>query len=313
MTLPAPLRAGVDAALEAQGHGRVTQASPVGGGCISETARLRTSTGASFFLKWSDGDASAGIFRAEAYSLGRLAATRTLRVPAVLAVSDPETDPGDRARGVSMAPEPRWLLLEWLEPGSATRTTWEQLGARLAALHRVRGDVDYGWPADNFIGTLSQSNSPSSSWSDFWRDRRLRPQLELALAGAAFGAAEVARFDALFAALDDILAPASEEGPSMVHGDLWSGNLHVLASGEPALIDPSSYFGHREVDLAMAQLFGGFDDRFLHAYQEAWPLADGFSDLRRPAYQLYYLLVHVNLFGGAYRAAALNALRATGH
>ena len=313
MTLPERVRAEVDAALETQRHGRLTRASPVGGGCISETARLHTSTGASFFLKWSDGDASAGIFRAEAYSLARLAATHTLRVPGVLAVSDPETRPADSAPGESTAPAPRWLLLEWLEPGSATRTTWDQLGARLAALHRTGGDGDYGWPADNFIGTLPQPNSPSTSWSDFWRDRRLRPQLELALAGSAFGAAEAARFDALFAALDDILAPASEDGPSILHGDLWSGNLHVVASGEPALIDPSSYFGHREVDLAMAQLFGGFDDRFLRAYREAWPLADGFADLRRPVYQLYYLLVHVNLFGGAYRAAALDALRSTGH
>src|SRR5688500_5026828 len=132
VTLPEGVRAAVDAALETAGHGRVLQASPVGGGCISETSRLRTSTGASLFLKWSEGDASAGIFRAEAYSLRRLAATHSLRVPAVLAVSDPETPPADGAPGESTAPAPRWLLLEWLEPGGATRTTWEQLGARLA-------------------------------------------------------------------------------------------------------------------------------------------------------------------------------------
>lgn len=204
-----------------------------------------------------------------------------------------------------------WLLLEWLEPGPANPATWERLGVALARLHRTT-DTLFGWPRHNFIGTLPQKNTPAPSWAAFWQTCRLQPQLDLALAGGVFGATEVARFEALFSALDDILAPARDDGPSLLHGDLWSGNLHVLRSGDPALIDPSSYFGHREVDLAMTQLFGGFDARFLHAYREAWPLADGFDRLRCPVYQLYYLLVHVNLFGGSYRGATLGALRAAG-
>ena len=212
--------------------------------------------------------------------------------------------------GDAAATAPHWLLLEWLEPGEPKETTWERLGAGLAELHRVRAP-DFGWPTDNFIGSLPQSNAAATSWSEFWIERRLRPQLELALASGVFGRAEIARFDALFTALPDVLAPARDDGPSLLHGDLWSGNLHVLRSADPALIDPSSCFGHREVDIAMTQLFGGFDDRFLHAYRDAWPLAPDFPR-RCSVYQLYYLLVHVNLFGLSYRGATLEAIRAAG-
>lgn len=299
MTVPLPpaLHAQLVAELDARGAGQLTAVRGVPGGCISETARIDTSLGHSFFLKWSAGNAPQGMFAAEAHALGRLADARSLRVPAVIAIGEQAGHP--------------WLLLEWLEPGDATRATWERLGAGLAALHRTT-DARFGWSADNFIGTLHQPNAPAATWPEFWRERRLRPQLELALASGAFGSAEAKRFDALLAELDDILAVAGVDGPSLLHGDLWSGNLYVTAAHEPALIDPSSYFGHREVDLAMTRLFGGFDARFLDAYRNAWPVEPGFDRLRCPVYQLYYLLVHVNLFGGSYRASTLEALRAAG-
>jgi fructosamine-3-kinase len=242
----------------------------------------------------------AGLFETEARSLAALAGTTALRVPRVVAVHDSAAESGGE----------RWLLLEWLEPGHAERATWAQLGTGLAQLHRTR-DERAGWPHDNFIGALPQDNQPLGDWAAFWRARRLEPQLRRAYDDGAFDQSEARRFDALLAALDGLLAAAAEDGHSLLHGDLWSGNLHVLRGGVPALIDPASYHGHREVDLAMTRLFGGFDDGFYDAYTEAWPLQPGHA-ARLPIYQLYYLLVHVNLFGASYRSNTLAALRSAG-
>src|SRR6185503_10430312 len=140
-----------------------------------------------------------------------------------------------------------------------------------------------------------------------WATRRLRPQLEMARARGR-EPATAAEWERLFARLPELLAPAEEDGPSLLHGDLWGGNL-LSAAGEPALIDPAAYRGHREADLAMAELFGGFDAGFHAAYQEAWPLLPGYREARRAIYQLYYLLVHVNLFGGGYGAQTAATLR----
>src|SRR5690606_17965293 len=141
-----------------------------------------------------------------------------------------------------------------------------------------------------------QTNEPSGDWPSFWRERRLRPQLDLA--AGRLDADIRARFDTLLHGLDDRLGPANEDGPSLLHGDLWNGNVH-FTDGGAALIDPASSNGHREVDLAMAALFGGFPAAFFDAYSAEWPLLTGAAP-RRPIYQLYYLLVHVNLFGGGY-------------
>lgn len=186
---------------------------------------------------------------------------------------------------------------------------WERLGTGLASLHRVRAER-HGWPSDNVIGSLPQANGWMDEWPAFWRERGLGPQLRLAYDSGWFEPSARRRFDALLDRLDEFLAPAAEDGPSLLHGDLWSGNVHPTADGEAALIDPASYHGHREVDLAMAELFGGFDTTFHDAYREAWPLADGYDEARRAIYQLYYLLVHVNLFGGGYVARTLGALGA---
>jgi fructosamine-3-kinase len=154
----------------------------------------------------------------------------------------------------------------------------------------------YGWSRANFIGPLPQSNDAADDWPSFWRTQRLEPQVRLAR--DQLGSATVARFARLLGELEPRLGPAAEDGPSLLHGDLWNGNVHFTAEGG-ALIDPSSYYGHREVDLAMAALFGGFPASFLAAYSTEWPLSAG-AESRRPVYQLYYLLVHVNLFGSGY-------------
>ena len=298
MTIPAAVRVGVNDALGQVGAGTVESIGPVSGGCISNTGHVRTSGGPDFFLKWSDA-LPAGIFRAEQASLRALVAAGGIRAPDVVASSD------DDAR-----PE-RWLLLEWLAPGRATPRTWTDFGNALAALHRSNAPAA-GWPADNFIGSLPQPNAPATDWPDFWRLRRLEPQLRRARDARQLERADIARFDRLQNALDELIGVAAEDGMSLLHGDLWSGNVHVLESGEAALIDPACFHGHREVDLAMAELFGGFDQSFHAAYRDAWPLLPGYERERRAVYQLYFLLVHVNIFGGSYRAGTLAALRSLG-
>jgi len=299
VNLPPAVREAVESAIEDR-TGRsvgITRVTPVGGGCISPTARIETADGAPFFLKWGSSELPAGMLAAEAVGLRALASAETLRVPEVLGAG------GDGAAA--------WLLMEWLPPGRPTAGTWSRLGRGLAGIHRRRSNR-FGAEADNYIGPLPQSNRESDDWAEFWRNRRLEPQVAMAMDSGLLGASDGRRFDALFGRLEALLAPASEDGPSLLHGDLWNGNVHVMESGEPAVIDPSAYHGHREVDLAMAELFGGFDRGFHHAYNEAWPLAPGYAPGRRAAYQLYYLLVHVNLFGASYVAGTRNALAAAG-
>jgi len=288
----------VEAALEER-TGRVTAitgAEAVGGGCISPTARIRTDGGDPFFLKWNPGELPDSLLPAEARGLRALAAANAVRVPEVVGVS--ESGPG------------AWLLLEWLEPGTASPGGWERLGRSLAALHRS-GAPRFGADRQNFIGSLPQDNRPLSDWSEFWRERRLEPQLRRAEDRALLGAEDRRRFDALHGRLHDLLAPAEEDGPSLLHGDLWSGNVLTLPGDASAVIDPAVYHGHREVDLAMAELFGGFGSGFRAAYEASWPLAPGYPT-RRAVYQLYYLLVHVNLFGGGYVGRTRSALSEAG-
>lgn len=289
MTLPAALRDAVEARL-----GPVRAASPVSGGCINHGVRLETA-GSPVFLKYND-DAPRGLFAAEARGLDALrdAANGVLHVPHVLAHAEAE------------AGAPAWLAMEWLAPGRRGGDFGARLGRGLAALHAAPA-AGWGWDADNFIGPLPQENRPTSGgWAAFWRMRRLEPQLALARRAGRFPGRE-ADWARLFERLPDLLAPAEEDGPSLLHGDLWGGNV-VAAEDGPALIDPAVYRGHGEADLAMTELFGGFGADFHAAYREARPLQDGY-ETRRDVYQLYYLLVHVNLFGGGYVQQTAGTLR----
>ncbi len=300
MIVPAQVVGAVEAAL-AERIGRpvrIAGADRVGGGCVSPVARVETDEGDVFFLKWGAvetyQDAPPGMLAGEADALIALGAAHNLRVPEVIAVDD--------------RPGAPWLLLEWLEPGPPRPGTWRGLGEGLAGLHHNLAET-FGWNGDNFIGPLQQANAPSGSWPEFWRSRRLEPQFRLAMDAGYLGE-ERRRFDRLFNDLDDLLGDVSE--PSLLHGDLWNGNVHILRDGTPALVDPSVYYGHREVDLAMSELFGGFGRDFYEAYQEVWPLDAAYEEGRRAVYQLYYLLVHVNLFGGSYVASVRDRLRACG-
>jgi fructosamine-3-kinase len=204
-----------------------------------------------------------------------------------------------------LAVDAEYLVLEYLDPGRPTGDFDERVGRGLAALHRA-GPERFGLDHDNFIGRLPQSNTPCDDWAEFYQSRRLEPQLRMASDRGLADTAMRRDFDRLFARLTERVGP--KEPPARLHGDLWGGNLHRDGHGEPVLIDPAVYGGHREVDLAMMRLFGGFSARVFAAYAEAWPLAAGHEE-RVSLYQLYPLLVHVNLFGGGYVGSVKRALR----
>jgi fructosamine-3-kinase len=254
------------------------------GGDINDAFEVRLADARTVFVK-TNARAAPEMFPAEARGLAFLAEPKALRVPEVLAVSSPD------------APV-RFLALELVRSGSPARGHDEALGRGLAALHRF-GAPGFGLDHDNFIGSLPQSNRAHPRWADFFENERLAPQLELAASRGRASAAMRRGFERLFSRLADLVGP--DEPPSRLHGDLWGGNLHTDESGAPCLIDPAVYGGHREIDLAMMRLFGGFGERVFSSYAEAFPLAPGSSD-RIQLCQLYPLMVHVNLFGGGYAA-----------
>jgi protein-ribulosamine 3-kinase len=276
------------AALERRFGAAVVRAERLSGGDINDAFAVALGDGRRVFVK-TNGDAPAGMFSAEARGLTWLGEARAVRVPEVLGVSDEA---------------PAFLALELLEPGPRRRDFDEALGRGLAALHRASPGA-FGLDHDNFIGSLPQSNRATARWADFLGRERLLPQLERAVRSGRATVAMQRGFDRLFPRLPELVGP--EEPPARLHGDLWGGNLHVSADGAPCLIDPAAYGGHREIDLAMMRLFGGFSERVFAAYAEAYPLGAGYGE-RVALYQLYPLMVHVNLFGGGYAASVERVL-----
>lgn len=253
------------------------------GGSINRVYKVELSTGATLVFKWKP-DPPPGFFAAEADGLRTLRQARALRIPEVHAISE------------------QGILLEWMPEGARRgtelRNAGRELGEGLARLHQTYGTA-YGYPQDNFIGLLPQPNTQTERWIDFYRDYRLRPQLQLAERLGYLNPTRRRLAERLLERLPHFI-DESVVRPSLLHGDLWAGNWLETPDG-PALIDPAVYYGDREVDLAMAHLFGGFPRSFFQAYAAAYPLAPGHEE-RRPIYQLYYLLVHLNLFGEAYGA-----------
>ncbi len=269
----------------------IRRVSSVGGGCIAHATRLDTDDG-TFFLKYGGGEV-ARTFPAEAAGLRALrAADSPLVIPAVVAA---EEEAGER---------PGFLLMEWIETGAEGEGFWEAFGRGLAAMHRHTAE-QFGFVQDNFIGRLPQRNAWAATWPAFFRHHRLGPQVQMARDRGRWQAAWNRALESLYRRLDDLLPvqPLS----SILHGDLWSGNYLVTATGQAALIDPATYYGHREADLAMSELFGGFPARFYQAYREAWPLAPGY-DTRRAIYNLYHLINHLNHFGGGYAGSVASIL-----
>jgi fructosamine-3-kinase len=271
--------------------GPIVDVQAVGGGCISHASCIITSTDR-FFLKWSHGEAGL-TFRAEAEGLEALRAPDTrLLIPRVLSARNADSS------------EPGFILMQWIETGSRSPTYWPELGLGLAELHRSIGPA-YGFRSDNFIGRIEQVNRESENWVDFFRTCRLEYQARLAQQLGRWRAEWDVSFERLCNRLGTLLP--EDPGASLVHGDLWSGNAVPGAGGEPALIDPAVYYGHREVDLAMSELFGGFPKSFYDAYDDAWPVEEGYSE-RRDVYNLYHLINHLNHFGSGYAGQVTSIL-----
>ena len=264
---------------------RIDSVTPVAGGDINTALKLTGSTGCVFAKLRPSSDLA--IFEAEAEGLKALSRCKAWKVPSVL--------------GFGEAKAQAFLLLEWLDLSpSRSEAEARQAGEALAALHRCTGE-HFGWPRNNFIGDTPQLNGESDHWARFFIERRLRPQLESAAARGFRGDLQK-HGEAIFDHAAALFLEYRPQ-PSLLHGDLWSGNLGALPDGKPALFDPAVYFGDREADLAMSELFGGLPTAFYSAYRAAWPLNEGF-EARKTLYNLYHILNHLNLFGRAYLGQA---------
>jgi fructosamine-3-kinase len=259
-------------------------ATPVHGGCIAESYRWE-SDGGPLFVKLARAD-QLSMLDAEAAGLKELAAAGAIRVPGVLAVGS--------------AGERSFLALEWIDLREGASESQARLGERLAWQHRVSAP-QFGWSRQNTIGSTPQLNDWNDDWVGFFRERRLRYQLDLA-ASYGYGGALQDR-GALLLGLMGAFFTSYRPVPSLLHGDLWGGNWSADASGNPVVFDPAVYYGDREADIAMTRLFGGFGPGFYTAYQSEWPL-DQAAGTRRALYNLYHVLNHLNLFGGGYAQQA---------
>lgn len=281
-----------DALRAAGDDGPVQEASTVGGGDINHAARLATPNGR-YFVKWHR-TPPPHFFECEARGLELLQEAGCVRVPDVI--------------GQGQAPDSRlsFLILEWIDRNGGKYTAARTLGRQLAEQHRQRYAY-YGLDYDNYIGELPQPNRRAASWVAFYRDQRLGPQRALAEQRGYLSAPRARRLDRLMERLDEWIDERRCQ-PSLLHGDLWGGNWMAALSGEPVIIDPAVYYGDREADLAMTTLFGGFPPDFYSAYSEVFPFAPGYEE-RQPLYQLYYLLVHLNLFGESYGSRVDSVLK----
>jgi fructosamine-3-kinase len=262
----------------------------VGGGSINTAIQVTAKGGHRWFCKLNDAGKFPDLFETESKGLALLAGYPSIRVPAVLACTE--------ITGTQI------LVLEWIDQGNRTDAFWKRFGEQLARLH-LTTRPDFGLDHDNYIGALHQDNTPAANWTDFFRERRLQPQVRLARKSGLLTPEAARQFDRLYERLDEIF---STEPPALLHGDLWSGNFLADAAGQPVLIDPAVYFGHRIADLAMTTLFGGFEPAFYDAYHWHYPLPPGYREQWEIA-NLYPLLVHLNLFGTGYLSNILLTLQ----
>lgn len=262
----------------------ITETDRLSGGDINKAYALTLNTGDKIFMK-ANAKSNAAFFTAEAAGLTAIAATKAISTPKIICTG---TDDGEDV-GYS------FLLLEYIKSSGKIKTYWETFARELAAMHKADVGKEFGFSQDNFIGARPQQNTPAGSWISFFRDQRLAPQFKAA--DSYFTPADRTKITKLLDNLDRFLI--EPEQPSLLHGDLWNGNVMCGSEGKAMLIDPACYVGHREADLAMTELFGGFPQTFYDAYKEAFPLQPGYEE-RRDLYNLYQLLNHLNLFGPTY-------------
>lgn len=257
------------------------QRRSVGGGCINQGYAVSDGQ-RTYFVKLNEAS-QISMFQAEMLGLQQMLETATIRVPQPI------------CWGTSGSSG--YLVLEWLEMGRGDVKSWEEMGRQLAAMHKATSGKGFGWDINNTIGSTPQINTWTIDWVTFYTKYRLDYQFKLARRrGASFPQEQE-----LLAAIPELLAHQPQ--PSLVHGDLWGGNAGSTVSGEPIIFDPATYFGDREVDIAMTELFGGFPSAFYRGYNEVWQLDSGYEQ-RKILYNLYHILNHFNLFGGNYAGQA---------
>ena len=265
---------------------RIQWVRNLSGGDINRAA-LISNGNTNWFLKYHS-NAPVGMFAAEARALTEISDQKCIRVPSPIAYSSD----GNTA----------WLVLEYLELTSNGPASL--LGEQLAALHSVT-NKQHGWSRDNYIGSTPQHNTACENWAEFWRDYRLKPQLEMAQA-ADHGDRLLSKGERLLENINQLM-DGHQPVASLLHGDLWAGNKAFTTDGQPVIFDPASYYGDRETDIAMTGLFGGFEPDFYSAYRAHSPLPDGYR-MRRDLYNLYHMLNHLNLFGGGYLSRCENMI-----
>lgn len=267
----------------------VDRLTPLSGGSINQTAKIDSSAGR-FFVKWNKASRYPGMFVAEAHGLSMLRASETIRIPEVIGISEVE--------------DVSFLFLEYIKNGSPLKSFFRNFGEKLARLHRISSSA-FGADQSNYIGSLSQSNNNADKWSDFFIAQRLKPMVSLARKSNFLTEEHLSLFEDLYLKIPQLFP---DEQPSLLHGDLWSGNFMCDSEGDPVLIDPAFYFGNREMDIAMSALFGGFSSDFYDGYNAEFPLKTGWEE-RIDLCNLYPLLVHLNLFGKAYLPDIVRGLK----
>ncbi len=260
------------------------------GGDINLSYCLFTATG-KYFLKVNDKNRYPLMFTKEANGLDKLRELCTLKIPQVI------------KHGICN--DQQYLLLEWLEKGVPQKDMWENLGKGLAMMHKQPQEY-FGLDEDNYIGSLDQNNDPHDEWHFFYSECRIKPLVKKLFDAGDLSSTDIRDMDLFCNNLKTILP---SESPSLLHGDLWAGNYMIISSGYAAIFDSAVYYGHREMDIGMTKLFGGFDQRFYEAYNETNPLEKRWEN-RLPITQLYPLLVHAVLFGGYYIDSVKNIFKA---
>lgn len=268
---------------------RVTDMEFISGGCINNTLKLETEH-EHFFIKYNS-DTGHDMFEKEFNGLSVLFNAGSIKVPEALGYGEIDGN--------------KYLLLEFIDSRSPREDFWELFGEALAGLHKNNTAENFGLDHDNYIGSLPQSNRLHRNWVEFFILERLEPQVERARELGRFDAGYAQKFRELYDKLPALLPP---ESPALLHGDLWSGNFMVGYHGEPVLIDPAVYYGHREIEMSFTRMFGGFNNEFYEVYYQSYPLIDGFEE-RVDIYNLYPYLVHVNLFGTSYLGGVDRVIR----
>jgi fructosamine-3-kinase len=269
----------------------IKNAKPVSGGCINEAIKLETNL-KTFFLKINSAKAFPKMFEADAKGLQLLLKANEIKIPSVMLYGEHN--------------DSSFLIIEWIEQGKRRKDFFEDFGRKLARLHK-HTDKYFGLNHNNYIGSLPQSNQQYENGIDFFIEQRLMKQIELASRNNAIGNSTIEQFNDLFKKLSEIIP---NEPPALLHGDLWSGNYMTDETGAACIFDPAVYFGFREADIAMTKLFGGFDSEFYEAYNVDFALEKGWNE-RLDIFNLYPLMVHVNLFGGGYIEQVKQILRKT--